>query len=172
MAPAWNWYSTISRHKTQHLSAKSNALLLFSAFRESVIILLTDLFKIPRTEFHIHILYCQVSIQRLEDEYLPSWRKVVLLSRTSSHFKDPECSLRIQKNPRLDFIPSQKKPVHVFTSYSFRTNFNIILPSMPRCLNWFLPFKFPNSDFMCICHFAMCITIHALNITLIVLWTP
>jgi len=48
-------------------------------------------------------------------------------------FTEPKIYRRVHKNPSLECILSQMNSLHIHTPYSFKMNFNIILPSVPRC---------------------------------------
>jgi hypothetical protein len=55
---------------------------------------------------------------------------------------EPEGSLSVHKNPALDPILSQLKPIHIFTSYFLKIHINIILPSTPTSPKYSFPLRF------------------------------
>jgi hypothetical protein len=49
---------------------------------------------------------------------------------------------QVLKIPSLVPVLSQMNPIHILTTYFFKTNFNIIYPSAPISPNWQLPSRF------------------------------
>lgn len=70
-------------------------------------------------------------------------------------------------------IHSQINPAHAPPSYFFQMHFNIILPSMPRISNWFLSFRQPYQNSVCIHLLShLCHMLHLPHSTLIILIMP
>jgi len=57
---------------------------------------------------------------------------------------DLEVFYNLHKNPPLMFILKQKDPIHNFTLFFFKTNFNFISPSTHRFYERSLSFRFYN----------------------------
>jgi len=57
--------------------------------------------------------------------------------------RDPKVHYRTHKLPSTVSILGQPNPVHIPTSHHLENHPNIIHPSTPRSLQWFLPSGFP-----------------------------
>jgi hypothetical protein len=63
-------------------------------------------------------------------------------SQDTPHLLQQKAHYLIHKIPPLDSSPSQMNQDYIRTSYIFKINFNIILPSTSRFPKWNLPFRF------------------------------
>jgi len=56
----------------------------------------------------------------------------------------------VHKSPQVVPVLSQINPLHTLQSNLFKIHFNIILPSMPKSSKWYLSFRFPHQNPVCI----------------------
>jgi hypothetical protein len=82
-------------------------------------------------------------------------RKLVLTQMVKIFVVFVELKRFITGNPKLDPILSHLNRGHALKLYLSKIRFNIILPSMPGCVNWFLPLRFSDQIFY-ICFTSTC----------------
>jgi len=80
----------------------------------------------------------------------------------------------VHKSPQVVPILSQINPLPTLQSNLFKIHFNIILPSMPKSSKWYLSFRFPHQNPVCISllpstQHMSCYFIHLYTITRIML---
>jgi len=84
-------------------------------------------------------------------EQRPSW-EVNSTSASQEHphiLQNPNFNYHVHNSPPLNPILGNSNPVHNLPICSFKTNFNIILPSTTRSCKWSLYLKFSHHNHTC-----------------------
>jgi len=86
-------------------------------------------------------------------EQSPSW-ETVSQSKNSAPFNGTWRFIAMFMSPLLVPVLSQMNPTHIIPTYFFKMHSIIILPYMPRSSKWYLLFRFPDQNFVCISYFS------------------
>jgi hypothetical protein len=100
---------------------------------------------LPWGKHHLQVLVKQTNKQTNK---LTPWGRILCKNLTVPqsvkklpHIMNPKIHCHIHNDPQLLIIERKNNPVHAFPSYSFKIQFNIILPSLARYLVCFFFFR-------------------------------